>query len=43
MDINKLTPKFIWRAKRPKRVNLILKNKAGGLFSTQFCCEPKML
>ena len=31
MDINKLILKFIWRGKRPRIVNTILKNKLGGL------------
>lgn len=31
MGIDKLTPKLIWRNKRSRTANTILKNKVGGL------------
>ena len=31
VDFHKLIPKFIWKGKRPRRVNTILKNKVGAL------------
>lgn len=38
LDINKLVVKFIWREKRPKILNTILKekNKVGGLVLPNF-------
>ena len=37
MDIDKLIVKFIWRSKRPRRVNTILKeNKVGVLTLANF-------
>lgn len=38
LDINKLVVKFIWRGKRPKILNTILKekNKVGGLVLPNF-------